>query len=152
MRTKDQTTHVDSTIQIVWRLRLAAAPERVFAAWLSPADHERFWCERSEALPDGSFRQHFIDGTVAQCAVEDATAAVHIRFRYFESHVDIHLQQRGHGTDLTLVAVGVAPREWNDVHAGWLNVLLPFKAWVDFGIDLRNHDPERTWAQRYVDQ
>jgi uncharacterized protein YndB with AHSA1/START domain len=148
----DRTSGVDRTPQIVWRLRLAAAPERVFRAWLSPADHERFWCERSEALPDGSFRQHFIDGTVARCAIEDTQAVAHIRFRYFESQVDIHLQPRDTGTDLTLIALGVEPHEWNDVHAGWLNVLLPFKAWVDFGIDLRNHDPLRTWAQRYVDQ
>jgi uncharacterized protein YndB with AHSA1/START domain len=137
---------------IVWRLRLAASPERVFAAWLSPGDHERFWCERSEALPDGGFRQHFIDGTVDNCAVEATTTPTHIRFRYFMTRVDLHLERRGDGTDLTLTASDVPSPEWNDFHAGWLNVLLPFKAWVDFGIDLRNHDPMRTWAQRYVDQ
>lgn len=141
-----------ATDQIVWKLRLAAAPPRVFAAWLTPADQERFWCERAEVLPDGSFRQHFIDGTVARCIVEHTTADAQIRFRYFDSQVDIHLERRGGGTDLTLIASGVAPHEWQDVHAGWLNVLLPFKAWVDFGVDLRNHDPQRTWAQRYADQ
>ncbi len=34
---------------------------------------------------------------------------------------------------------------------GWLNVLLPLKAMLDFGVDLRNHDPTRTWNERYVD-
>ena len=143
---------MNNAAEIVWRLRLAAAPERVFGAWLSPADHERFWCERSEALPGGSFRQHFIDGTVACCAIENTKPGAYIRFRYFKTQVDIHLERRENGTDLTLIALGVEPHEWHDVHAGWLNVLLPFKAWVDFGVDLRNHDPLRTWAQRYVDQ
>ena len=142
----------EAATRIVWRLRLASPPERVFAAWLSPTDHEHFWCERSEVLPDGSFRQHFIDGTVACCAVEGTNSPVHVRFRYFTTRVDVHLERRGDGTDLTLRVCDVAPDEWNDVHAGWLNVLLPFKAWVDFGVDLRNHDPGRTWGQRYVDQ
>ena len=46
----------------------------------------------------------------------------------------------------------VAAEEWHEVHAGWLNVLLPLKAWIAHGVDLRNHDPGRTWAQGYVDQ
>ena len=131
---------------------MASPPERVFAAWLNPHDHEQFWCERSETLPDGGFRQQFIDGTIASCAVEETNAPVHIRFRYFRTRVDIDFERHGDGTDLTLTVLDVAGHEWNDVHAGWLNVLLPFKAWVDFGVDLRNHDPRRTWAHRYVDQ
>ena len=148
----DPATGSNDTTRIVWRLHLAAPPERVFDAWLSPADHQRFWCERSEILPGRGFRQHFIDGTVECCAVEATKTPTHIRFRYFRSQVDIHLERRPDGTDLTLIALDVAPHEWRDVHAGWLNVLLPFKAWVDFGVDLRNHDPLRTWAHRYVDQ
>ena len=58
----------------------------------------------------------------------------------------------GGGTDLLLTHEGVGPEEWNEVHAGWLNVLLPLKAWVTHGVDLRNHDPERSWDQGYADQ
>src|SRR5687767_6149999 len=121
------TTNESRTPDIVWRLHLAALPQRVFDAWLSAADHERFWCERSELLHDGSFRQHFVDGTSAICGVERSAAPLHIRFRYFKSRVDIQLDRRDDGTDLTLTATDVEPYEWNDVHAGWLNVLLPFK-------------------------
>ena len=145
-------TTADITPPIVWRLCLAVPPERVFAAWLSAQDHERFWCERSEVLPEGGFRQHFIDGTAATCEVVETTAPLLIRLRYFGSRVSIQLEPRREGTDLTLVALDVEPHDWSDVHAGWLNVLLPFKAWVDFGVDLRNHDPSRTWSQRYADQ
>jgi uncharacterized protein YndB with AHSA1/START domain len=146
------TSDVDPVDAIVWRLALAAPPDRVFQAWLTPADHQRFWCERSEALPTGGYRLEFIDGTIELCAVEELQAPSQITFRYFHSRVDIRLARRNDKTDLTLVAHDVALHEWNDVHAGWLNVLLPFKAWVDFGIDLRNNDPRRTWSQRYVDQ
>lgn len=48
---------------------------------------------------------------------------------------------------------GVRPSdEWAEVHAGWLNVLFPLKAWTTFGVDLRNHDPTRTWHEGYADQ
>jgi hypothetical protein len=31
-------------------------------------------------------------------------------------------------------------------------VLFPFKAAADFGVDLRNHDPSRSWDQGYADR
>lgn len=74
-------------------------------------------------------------------------------FRYFGSIVAVELAGDGQGgTDLTLTNAGVAETEYQQVHAGWLNVLLPLKAAADFGVDLRNHDPTRTWRQGYVDQ
>ncbi len=39
-----------------------------------------------------------------------------------------------------------------EASARWLNVLLPLKAFVDHGVDLRSHDPTRTWDDGYVDQ
>ena len=139
------------TPAIVWRLRLSSPPERVFAAWLNPADHVRFWAERSEPEADG-FRLHFIDGTSELCKVTDTASPSHIRMQYFGARVDITLERVDDGTDLTLTARDVPEADWQDVNAGWLNVLLPFKAWVDFGVDIRSHDPTRTWRQRYVDQ
>jgi len=35
--------------------------------------------------------------------------------------------------------------------AGRVSVLLALKAAVDHGVDLRNHDRERTWVQGYAD-
>ena len=56
------------------------------------------------------------------------------------------------GTDLLLTHEGVGADDWVDTHAGWLNVLFPLKATLAFGIDLRNHDPSRSWQQGYADQ
>jgi len=56
------------------------------------------------------------------------------------------------GTDLLLTHSGIATDEWNEVHTGWLNVLFPLKAWLVHGIDLRNHDPARSWDEGYADQ
>ena len=59
--------------------------------------------------------------------------------------------RRRRRTGLTLVDEGV-PDEWeSEVRAGWVSVLLALKAAADFGVELRNHDPARTWAQGYCD-
>ncbi len=74
-------------------------------------------------------------------------------FRYFGALVSITLVDDGNGgTDLTLQSSGLSQTEFEEVSAGWLSVLLPLKARADFGVDLRNHDPARTWLQRYGDQ
>jgi hypothetical protein len=46
---------------------------------------------------------------------------------------------------------GVKPADVCEVTAGWVSVLMALKAAVDFGIDLRNHDPARAWAAGYAD-
>ena len=44
------------------------------------------------------------------------------------------------------------PAAWRHEHrAGWVSVLLALKAAVDFAVDLRNRDPDRTWEDGYVD-
>jgi hypothetical protein len=38
-----------------------------------------------------------------------------------------------------------------EVLPGWVSVLMALKAYVDHGVDLRNHDAARTWDQGYCD-
>jgi hypothetical protein len=53
------------------------------------------------------------------------------------------------GTDLALTDSGVAEQWYAETLAGWVSVLLALKAAVEFGVDLRNHDPARSWDQGY---
>jgi hypothetical protein len=55
------------------------------------------------------------------------------------------------GTDLTLTDTGVPAQDRAEVTTGWVSVLLALKAAADFGADLRNHDPARSWEQGYVE-
>lgn len=55
------------------------------------------------------------------------------------------------GTDLTLTDVGVPDPYHSEVIAGWVSVLMNLKAAVDFGVDLRTHDPERNWDNGYIE-
>lgn len=72
--------------------------------------------------------------------------------RYLGSLATFELSDDGRGgTDLTLTDAGVADTDRVEVIAGWVSVLMALKAAVDFGVDLRNHDPGRTWDQGFVD-
>jgi hypothetical protein len=57
------------------------------------------------------------------------------RFTTSASEVTVQLDDDGHGgTELTLTNRGVPEPEYEEVHAGWLNVLLPLKAAADFEV------------------
>ncbi|NOG47092.1 MAG: hypothetical protein HND50_17760 [Calditrichaeota bacterium] len=54
------------------------------------------------------------------------------------------------GTDLTLINENVLSKERCEVIAGWVSVLLSLKAAVDYAVDLRNHNSDRTWDDNYA--
>lgn len=137
---------------IRWRLHLPVPPGRVFEALDTAAGREAFWAE-SAAETGGAVEFRFINGAACRAAILQRQAPMVWEIDYFGSPARFDLSPDGHGgTDLLLTHVGVPAEEWHEVHAGWLNVLLPLKAWLVHGVDLRNHDAERSWDQGYADQ
>ena len=140
---------MDRQPPIEWRLHLTFSPQAAFAMWTSDAGRERFWAERSEATAAG-FRLHFINGEALDVVVESA-APGRLVFRYFGgSTVSLDFSDDGSG-GCDLLLVETEPEDAWENRAGWVSVLLAFKAALDFGTDLRSHDPSRSWEQRYVD-
>ena len=137
---------------IVWKLHLRSSPEYVFQFLTTDEGREKFWAEKSRQ--DGErIEMEFTNGLIGTSTIINVVPPHVFEFEYFNSHVKVELKNDGSGgTDLLLINSGVLEGEYMDVLPGWLNVLLPLKAAVDFGIDLRNHDRERTWDQKYVDQ
>lgn len=139
-------------LAIVWRLHLRSAREDVFAMLATDEGRARFWAESAKES-DGAVQFEFINGmrTTGRILVREPPGR--IVFEYFGSVAAFSLEDDGDGgTDLVLTNTGVHRDDYDDVLPGWLNVLLPLKAAVDFGVDLRNHDPRRTWDRRFVDQ
>jgi uncharacterized protein YndB with AHSA1/START domain len=137
---------------IVWRLHLASPPERVFAFLDSDEGRASFWAEQAVER-DGVIEFRFVNGMRDRATIVERDPPARFEIEYFGSRVMFELRPDGEGgTDLTVSNSGVAADRWYEVHAGWLNVLFPLKAAVDFGVDLRSHDPERTWQRGYVDQ
>ena len=136
---------------IRWRLHLAAAPEVVFAALDTDEGRAAFWAE-SAVERDGAIHFRFPGGVSCACRVMERRPPRVFVLDYMGAVARFELADDGRGgTDLLLRHEGVAAEEWNEVHAGWLNVLFPLKAWVVHGVDLRSHDPARTWDAGYAD-
>jgi uncharacterized protein YndB with AHSA1/START domain len=137
---------------IRWRMHIPASPEVVFAALDSDHGRASFWAESAVEV-DGHIEFRFINGYAYKSKVLERRPPHALSIEYIGGPARFDLSPDGMGgTDLLLTHDGVASEEWNEVHAGWLNVLFPLKAWVAHGVDLRNHDPTRSWDQGYADQ
>lgn len=137
---------------IHWRMHIPAPPETVFAALDTDEGRAAFWAE-SAVETDGSIAFRFINGYSWRGKVLERRAPDLWCVDYFGGPARFELTEDGSGgTELLLTHDGVGHDAWNEVHAGWLNVLFPLKAYVMHGVDLRNHDPVRSWDQGYADQ
>ena len=138
--------------EIVWRLHLAAAPAAVYERLASDRGRESFWAERSERRGD-IVTLTFPNGERLACPIVEEAPPHHLELGYFDgSWVRFDLRAApGGGTDLTLRETGVRDASAAENRAGWVSVLLALKAAADFGIDLRNHDPARSWDAGFVD-
>jgi len=133
-------------------MHLPVRPEAVFSALDSDSGRAAFWAE-SATESDGHIEFRFINGVVHRSRVLERLRPDLFALEYFGGLARFQLRSDGvGGTDLLLTHEGVEPSDWMETHAGWLNVLLPLKAWLVYGVDLRNHDPGRSWDHGYVDQ
>jgi uncharacterized protein YndB with AHSA1/START domain len=124
----------------------------VFDALDSPEGRQSFWAESAQEV-DGIIEFVFANGYRHKAKVLERERPHRFVLEYFGGIASFRLEASGtEGTDLLLIHEGVEATEWSEVHAGWLNVLFPLKAALAFGVDLRNHDPSRTWNQGYADQ
>ena len=137
---------------IRWRMHLPVPVETAFAALDTNDGRASFWAE-SAVEADGEIEFRFINGYVYKGRIRERQPPRLLAIDYIGGVARFELTPDGAGdTDLLLTHSGVEPAEWNEVHAGWLNVLFPLKAWLIRGVDLRNHDPQRSWDQGYADQ
>jgi len=137
---------------IHWRIHLSLPPDDVFAILDSDSGRAAFWAESAVEI-DQVIHFEFINGMAYQSRILDRRRPSVFAISYFGGEVRFELEPDGKGgTDVKLTHSGVPDDHWNEVHAGWLNVLFPLKVWATYQIDVRNHDPERLWDEGYVDQ
>jgi uncharacterized protein YndB with AHSA1/START domain len=136
---------------IRWKLHFASPRERVFAALATDGGRASFWAEAAEER-EGTITFCFSGHPPHSGRVLRAEAPRVFAVEYFGAETVFTLEDDGAGgTDLSLVVAGADEEERNEVIAGWVSVLMAMKAAVDHGVDLRNHDPQRSWAQGYAD-
>ena len=138
--------------QINWKAHFKSSPETVYQSLTDPTKRKQYWADEAEEdgekvtfvfknlnfvnvgkiierVPNRSFKVVYLDTTVT-----------------FELEPDLV-----GGTDLALKVENVKDGDKVELIAGWVNWLMTMRAAVDYGIDLRNHDPKRTWREGYVE-
>lgn len=140
-----------SSRSVRWCLHLATAPQDVFEALATDAGRGTFWAESTHEA-DGRITFNFIGAPPHVGRVVHSEPPSKFTLEYYGATTTFALASNGTGgTDLELLATGVEPEEYEETLAGWVSVLLALKATLDFGVDLRNHDPSRTWQHGYAD-
>lgn len=137
---------------IRWRLHLRSSPAVVYRLLATDEGRAHFWAE--EAVESGGeIVWRFPNGLTARTRVLEAVPPRRFAVEYLGGSVaTFELADDGAGgTDLTLTDAGVAEADRIETTAGWVSVLLALKAAADFAVDLRSHDPRRTWDQGYAD-
>ncbi|MEM8510203.1 MAG: SRPBCC domain-containing protein [Bacteroidota bacterium] len=136
---------------IKWKLCLQSAPSKVFTYLTSKEGIERFWAEKA-AIKDGHIQFSFPNNQRYASKILNQEPNRNFRIEYFNSIVDLNLSENEFGgTRLEVVNSNVEKEEYLANYAGWVSVLMTLKAAIDFGVDLRNHDPQKTWDDGYVD-
>jgi uncharacterized protein YndB with AHSA1/START domain len=144
--------NVEAETPIVWRLSLASPREHVFELLDTDAGREQFWANRSRATGDG-FELDFPGGLTSSVQVLERAPPERLVIHYFGARAELELASREDGGCLfQLTCHCDDPVAYVEFLPGWVSWLLVLKAAADHGVDLRNGVPDRTWAQRYVDQ
>jgi uncharacterized protein YndB with AHSA1/START domain len=137
---------------IRWRLHLRSPVAQVYRALSTDDGRASFWAE-SAMERDGVIHFVFPNNVTWDARILQAVPPHRYAVQYYGNSIaTFTLEEDGQGgTDLALTDIGVPSAYRTEVIAGWVSVLLALKAAVDFGIDLRGHDPERHWDTGYVE-
>lgn len=129
-----------------WKVHFKSAPSEVYRALSTPLGRSRFWADSAKEA-DGVI--HFVlpgdrtDDSRIEQAVKERVYAVHHLGRLLT--FTLIPDEETNGTNLTLSYDSPDdPALAATESATWVALLLRLKASVDFGVDLRNHDPSRT--------
>jgi len=136
---------------ITWKLHLKSDPHVVFDLLTTSEGRMKFWVEKA-SQDDDKIHFFFPNGQTYEGRVIISNPYKEFQLDYFNSLVKFHLEpSENGGTDLTLINENISESDFPEVNAGWISVLMNLKAVADFECDLRNHDPKKTWDQRYAD-
>lgn len=137
---------------ITWRVHLLSPREKVFELLATKEGRQQFWAEEAPEI-NGHIHFGFVNGIELRSKVIAEQPPERFELKYFGgSTVQFTLDDDGSGgTDLTMIESEIPPANLLDNLPGWISVLLALKGVADFSVDLRNHDPERTWDEGYVD-
>ena len=137
---------------IRWKLHLGSQPEAVCHQLSTDEGRAAFWAE-SAIEHDGVIHFIFPDQAEWRGRILEQVPPHKFVVEYYGGSISTIelISDGGRGTDLILIDRGVSSEDRPEVTAGWVSVLLALKASVDFNVDLRNHDGQRSWDDGFAE-
>lgn len=154
----DPSTHEENSIfqpdpEIInWRIHFRSPVHKVYNALANSNGRSRFWAESADET-DGVIYFKVPGNLETAGRILEQIPNKKFVTEYFGWTVSFHLEPapNGTGTDLHMSCINFPKSDRTEIIAGWVSVLMAMKAAVDFNVDLRNHDPKRTWWEGYAD-
>ena len=139
------------THQLSWKIHFKSEPAVVYDFLVVPEKRKRYWAESAEEA-DGVIHYVFLNGIEDHGRILEKIPTQFFRVEYFGMDVSFDLQAcDGGGCDMNMTCNNVDDDDRYELNAGWVSWLMAMKAAVDFGVDLRNHDTDRTWFNGFAD-
>ena len=136
---------------IEWKLKFVSGVEDVYQALNTDSGRSSFWSE-SAVEADGCITFSILNYPDCKAKILERIPNEKLCLDYFGTEVTFDISPTdGEGCVLTLTAHVEDLELRDEMRSGWVSVLLAMKAYVDFGVDLRNHDSEYSWQNGYVD-
>lgn len=133
-----------------WKILLQKEPKAVYDMLNTDKGRASFWAE--SAIEDqNSIQFIFINGQKTISPILDRSPHQLFKINYFGVETSFYLQPLNENkTVVQLECVDIPESEYEEILPGWVSVLMNLKAVLEHGIDLRNHDPQHCWDQRFV--
>ena len=155
-----ETSSYDWT-RFVLRIEISATPDEVFRAWTEGDQLRRWFPTGAETEPKkgGRIYLQFLDpkdrGEFSFTEFRRPNL-VSFTFGNRGEKVRVRIRKSGAGAvcELEQFDMKTTPKEKVQMHmgckTGWVFFLTNLKAWLEHGIDLRSHDPKKSYRQSYV--
>ncbi len=137
--------------QIHWKLHFSSSVDKVYKALTTDEGRSAFW---AESAPEIDEHVHFniLNYPTYESKILDRRENEYFKIEYFGTEVKFTLREsKKGGTILNMFAYVTDIELKEEMTAGWISVLMAMKAFVDFGVDLRNHSEIHSWSQGFVD-
>lgn len=146
--------------QFTEKIEIRATPERVFKAWTSEKEIVKWFVSEAILQPKkgGRFFMKFVTGVSGDETILSIKKNHSFSFSFGPDGeaVEVTVKKTKKGTDCILHQYGMketpqAKVNWHmGCRNGWVFFLTNLKAYLEKKIDLRSHDPKKTYLQGYV--
>lgn len=146
--------------QFKQRVFIRAKREKVYRAWTDEREIVKWFCEKAAIEPRKGGRLYFewlgndkLDSTVIT-ARKPSKFVFPFGGKSVEVAISLSAVKGGTVVQLHQYNMTTSPRMKVNMHMGckegWAFFLANLKSWLEHGVDLRDHNPKRSYVQGYI--